>query len=152
MAIALTLSELAQWIDGDIVRGGLDLSLTGMAALDMAGPHDVSFLGNEKYRAQFLETKAAAVIVPRGVTDGPESAALVAVDNPTLAFSVVVRHFAEISRNFTPGVHPQGIRGSGGRARSGKSPRPRRSGRHGRSRRSATARKSGPTASSARMR
>lgn len=106
MALALTLSELARWIDGDIVRGGLDPSLTGMAALDAAGPHDVSFLGNEKYYNQFLETKAAAVIVPRGVTEGPENAALIAVDNPTLAFSVVVRHFAAITRAFEPGVHP----------------------------------------------
>ena len=107
MAVALKLSELAQWIDGDIVRGGLDLSLTGMAALDMAGPHDVSFLGNEKYFNQFLETKAAAVIVPRGVTEGPPDAALIAVDNPTLAFSVVVRHFAAASRAFVAGVHPK---------------------------------------------
>jgi UDP-3-O-[3-hydroxymyristoyl] glucosamine N-acyltransferase len=107
VAIALTLSELAQWIDGTIVRGGLDASLTGMAALDMAGPHDVSFLGNEKYHTQFLETQAAAVIVPRGVSDGPPNTALVAVDNPTLAFSVVVRHFAASNRNFTPGIHPQ---------------------------------------------
>ena len=107
MALALTLSELARWIDGDIVRGGLDPSLTGMAALDAAGPHDVSFLGNEKYYNQFLETKAAAVIVPRGVTEGPENAALIAVENPTLAFSVVVRHFAVIARTFTPGVHPR---------------------------------------------
>lgn len=106
MAVALTLSELARWIDGTIVRGGLDVSLTGMAALDAAGPHDVSFLGNEKYHPQFLETKAAVVIVPHGVTDGPEDTALVAVENPTLAFSTVVRHFAESSRAFTPGVHP----------------------------------------------
>ncbi len=106
MAIALTLSELARWIDGDIVRGGLDLSLTGIAALDAAGPHDVSFLGNEKYHQQFLETNAAAVIVARGVTSGPKGTALVAVDNPTLAFSVVVRHFAAATRRFTPGVHP----------------------------------------------
>ncbi|MEO7098472.1 MAG: UDP-3-O-(3-hydroxymyristoyl)glucosamine N-acyltransferase [Luteolibacter sp.] len=106
MAFALTLSELAQWIDGDIIRGGLDLSLTGMAALDAATPHDVSFLGNEKYHAQFLTTRAAAVIVPRGVTDGPENTALIAVDNPSLAFAVVVRHFAAATRKFTPGVHP----------------------------------------------
>jgi len=106
VAIALSLSELAQWIDGDIVRGGLDLSLTGMAALDMADTHDVSFLGNEKYHAHFLETKAAAVIVPRGVTGGPPGTALIAVDNPTLAFSVVVKHFAEIARKFVPGIHP----------------------------------------------
>ncbi len=105
MAIALTLSELARWIDGDIVRGELDLSLTGMAALDAAGPRDVSFLGNEKYYQQFLETKAAAVIVPRGVTSGPENAALIAVENPTLAFSVVVRHFAAAAQKFTPSIH-----------------------------------------------
>lgn len=107
MALALTLSELARWIDGDIVRGELDLSCTGMAALDAAGPLDVSFLGNEKYHSQFLQTKAGAVIVPRGVTGGPESAALVAVDNPTLAFSTVVSHFVQAGRQFVPGISPQ---------------------------------------------
>jgi len=107
LAIALTLSELARWIDGDIVRGGLDSSFTGMAALDAAGPCDVSFLGNEKYHAQFLQTKAGAVIVPRGQSGGPEGAAIIAVDNPTLAFSTVVRHFAAASRSFMPGISPQ---------------------------------------------
>ncbi len=105
--MVLTLSELAGWVDGDIVRGSNELSITGMAALDLAGLHDVSFLGNEKYYAQFLHTQAAAVIVPRGVSDGPEGTALIAVDNPTLAFSVVVRHFAAASRKFTPGIHPK---------------------------------------------
>jgi UDP-3-O-[3-hydroxymyristoyl] glucosamine N-acyltransferase len=107
LAIALTLSELARWIDGDIVRGRLHLSFKGMAALDAAGPDDVSFLGNEKYHPQFLQTKAGAVIVPRGETGGPAEAALIAVDNPTLAFSTVVRHFAEATRKFTHGISPQ---------------------------------------------
>jgi UDP-3-O-[3-hydroxymyristoyl] glucosamine N-acyltransferase len=107
LAIALTLSELARWIDGDIVRGELDLSLTGMASLDVAGAGDASFLGNEKYHQQFLQTRASAVIVPRGVTGGPEGTALIAVDNPTLAFSVVVRHFAASLRQFKPGIHPR---------------------------------------------
>ena len=107
MAFALTLSELARWVDGDIIRGELDLSLAGMAALDAAGPQDVSFLGNEKYRSQFLTTEAAAVIVPRGVADGPAGCALVAVDNPSLAFAVVVRHFAAAGKKFTPGIHPR---------------------------------------------
>jgi len=106
LAIALTLSELARWVDGDIIRGGLDLPLTGMASLEAAGPGDASFLGNEKYYNQFLQTKAAAVIVPRGVETGPEGTALIAVDNPTLAFSTVVRHFAAALRKFTPGIHP----------------------------------------------
>ena len=106
MAFALTLSELARLADGDIVRGGLDSSYTGMAALDAATPGDISFLGNEKYRAQFLATSAGAVLVPRGVTLGPETTALIAVDNPSLAFAAVVRHFAAAARPFVPGIHP----------------------------------------------
>jgi len=105
VAIALTLSDLADWVDGDIVCGAGDLSITGMAALGEAAAGDVSFLGNEKYQGQFLETHASAVIVGRGVTDGPDGTALVAVDNPTLAFSTVVRHFVAIARNFKPGIH-----------------------------------------------
>ncbi len=109
MAITLTLSELARWIDGDIVRGELDLSFSGMAALDAAGPQEVSFLGNEKYAPLFEHTKAGAVIVPHGVTHGPEATALIAVDNPTFAFSTVVRHFAAAVQAFSPGVSPHAV-------------------------------------------
>ena len=107
MAFALTLAELARLVAGDIVRDGSGTNLTGMAALDAAGPADVSFLGNEKYYAQYLQTRAGAVIVPRGLSDGPDSAALIAVENPSLAFANVVRHFAAASRKFTPGIHPR---------------------------------------------
>ncbi len=77
-----------------------------MAALDAAGPGDVSFLGNERYHGQFLQTLAGAVIVPQGEKGGPPAAALIAVENPTLAFSVVVRHFVAEARCFTAGVSP----------------------------------------------
>ncbi len=77
-----------------------------MGALDTAGSEEISFLGNEKYLPHFLTTKAGAVIVPVGYdfkTDGP---ALIAVTNPSLAFASVVRHFANQSRVFKPGIHP----------------------------------------------
>lgn len=77
-----------------------------MAALDTAGPEEISFLGNEKYLPQFLTTQAGAVLVPTGYdfkTDGP---ALIAVANPSLAFAAVVRHFANQTREFKPGIHP----------------------------------------------
>lgn len=106
MAVGLTLSELARWVDGTIVRGDPERPVTGMGALDAAGPGDVSFLGNEKYHAQFLQTRASAVLVPPGETGGPDDLALIAVANPTFAFSVVVRHFAAAIRKFTPGIHP----------------------------------------------
>ncbi|MFD0892384.1 UDP-3-O-(3-hydroxymyristoyl)glucosamine N-acyltransferase [Luteolibacter ambystomatis] len=107
MAFALSLSELAQLTGGNIVRGGLASSYSGMAALDVAGAGDISFLGNEKYRGQFLTTAAGAVIVPLGETEGPEGTALIAVENPSLAFGAVVKHFAVSGRPFQPGIHPR---------------------------------------------
>lgn len=109
MVSALKLSDLASWTSGRIVRGCPGRGFTGMAALDQAGPDDISFLGNERYRPQFAATRAGAVLVANDVTDGPADTALVAVDNPTLAFSVVVRHFARLSRRFEPGVHPAAV-------------------------------------------
>ena len=107
MAISLSLSELAARIDGNIICGEAGSLFTGMAALDAAGPGDVSFLGNEKYFPQFLATRAGAVIVPAGYdfkTDGP---ALIAVSNPSLAFAAVVRHFAQEAERFIPGIDPR---------------------------------------------
>jgi UDP-3-O-[3-hydroxymyristoyl] glucosamine N-acyltransferase len=43
--------------------------------------------------------------VPRGETRGPVTTALIAVDNPSLAFAVIVRHFADITRKLVPGIH-----------------------------------------------
>ncbi len=110
MSVALTLSELAQLVDGDIIRGGLSVSFGGIASLDEATPDDISFLGNNKYHGQFLETKAGAVIVPKGLEDGPEGVALIGAENPSYAFGLAVTHFtAAFSRRFEAGIHPQAI-------------------------------------------
>jgi UDP-3-O-[3-hydroxymyristoyl] glucosamine N-acyltransferase len=42
------------------------------------------------------------------VTEGPESSALIAADNPSFAFGLAVKHFvASLARTFTPGIHPR---------------------------------------------
>lgn len=110
LPVALNLSELARLVDGDIVRGGLDLLVDGIASLDEAGPSELSFLGNEKYRAQYLATRAGVVIVPRGVSEGPAGSALIAADNPSFAFGLAVKHFvAAVARRFSPGIHPRAV-------------------------------------------
>lgn len=109
MAAALTVSELARLVVGDVIRVGSTPVFTGLAALDSAGPADVSFLGNDKYRPAFLETRAGAVIVGRDEIGGPESAALIAADNPSLAFAAVVGYFASASAAFMAEVHPRAI-------------------------------------------
>ncbi len=80
-----------------------------MAALDSAGSEEISFLGNEKYVPQFLATKAGAVIVPAGHDFGNHSSALIEVSNPSLAFAVVVRHFASDLEHFIPGIDPHAL-------------------------------------------
>jgi UDP-3-O-[3-hydroxymyristoyl] glucosamine N-acyltransferase len=107
LAISLSLSELADRIDGKIIGGEASSLFSGMAALDTAGPQDISFLGNERYVPQFLATKAGAVIVPAGHEFGNHPSALVAVANPSLAFAEVVRHFAASAKPFEPGIHPK---------------------------------------------
>jgi UDP-3-O-[3-hydroxymyristoyl] glucosamine N-acyltransferase len=106
LATSLSLSELADRIDGTIIRGEAGSLFSGMAALDSASLEDISFLGNEKYMPQFLATKAGAVIVPTGHDFGNHPSALIAVPNPSLAFAVVVRHFANESEKFIPSTHP----------------------------------------------
>lgn len=106
MAISLSLSELADRIDGTIIRGEASSLFSGMSALDVAEPSDISFLGNEKYVPQFLATRAGAVIVPKGHEFPEGKPSLIAVSNPTLAFSAVVSHFADQERKFVPGIHP----------------------------------------------
>lgn len=111
MIVALTLSELARQVDGDIIRGELSRVIDGVASLDEACASEVSFLGNEKYKQQFLDTAAGVVIVPRGVEAGPaDGVALIAADNPSFAFGLAVKHFtAAFARSFKPGVHPRAV-------------------------------------------
>jgi UDP-3-O-[3-hydroxymyristoyl] glucosamine N-acyltransferase len=105
LAICLSLSELADRIDGAIICGEAGSLFSGIAALDTAGSEDISFLGNERYVPQFLATKAGAVIVPVGHDFGNHPSALVAVTNPSLAFATVVSFFAASAKPFEAGVH-----------------------------------------------
>lgn len=106
----LTLSELARLTDGDIVRGELSSFYDGVAALGEAQAQEISFLGNEKYRAQYLATRAGVVLVPRGLTEmPPPGTAVIAVENPSVAFEMAVRHFLAAVKVFTPGIHPRAV-------------------------------------------
>lgn len=105
------MAELAALVGGTMVRGDAAHELCGVAALGEAGPADVSFLGNEKYHAQFLTTRAGAVLVEPGVVDGPEGCGLVAVENPSLAFAAVVAHFKPARVEFRPGVDARAVLG-----------------------------------------
>ena len=106
--VELTLSELADFVDGQILRGDSELRLTGFSSLEQCAEGDVAFFALEGYRAHLQETKASAVLVYSDFEDSKVSpdVALIAVEEPTLAFSKLVEEFSPSPPQFEPGVHP----------------------------------------------
>ena len=72
--------------------------------MDEAGPDDISFLGNSRYQSQLPDTRAGAVLVPKGEWDVPEGCALIEVENPSAAFSKIIDHFQAAASHFVPGI------------------------------------------------
>jgi UDP-3-O-[3-hydroxymyristoyl] glucosamine N-acyltransferase len=102
----LTLEEILTLTGGKLIRSETRHPLLGMAALNEADATEVSFLGNEKYYQDYLETKAGVVLIPPGVPGTPADAALIEVENPSHAFGEIVKYFVKAQSGFTPGVHP----------------------------------------------
>lgn len=76
----VSLSDLIRAFGGELLGNGEQL-ITGIGTLTSAGPAEIAFLSNSKYRHQLSTTRAGAVIVgladcdatslPRIVTDNP---------------------------------------------------------------------------------
>lgn len=105
-SVELTLNEIIELTNGRVVAGESCQPFTGVASLDEAGVNQVSFLGNEKYYQDYLVTEAGVVLVPSIVEQYPPSAVVVEVENPSFAFSLVMKKLAAQQRVFKAGVHP----------------------------------------------
>jgi UDP-3-O-[3-hydroxymyristoyl] glucosamine N-acyltransferase len=104
--MALTLGELAVRF-GLELRGDPGVRLERVATLANAGPGDLSFLANPRYRAQLASTRAAAVIVPAAAV--PECpAAMLVSDNPYVAYARIASLLYP-TPPLQPGVHPSAV-------------------------------------------
>ncbi|MBM7117549.1 UDP-3-O-(3-hydroxymyristoyl)glucosamine N-acyltransferase [Archangium primigenium] len=97
------LGELATHVGGELL-GDADLLISGLNGLAEAGPGELSFYGNTRYRKQYDASRASAVLVGRDVAPR-EGVALVRVANPHLAFAQVSRLFHPVA-TFAAGVSP----------------------------------------------
>jgi UDP-3-O-[3-hydroxymyristoyl] glucosamine N-acyltransferase len=79
----MLLSELAGHI-GATLEGARETRIRGLAPIDRAGPDEVTFLANAKYRKHMSSTRAAAVIVSKDY-QGPGQR-LLRCDDPYFAF------------------------------------------------------------------
>jgi UDP-3-O-[3-hydroxymyristoyl] glucosamine N-acyltransferase len=103
----LTHSALARMVNGQLRSGDPDGLVRGMNSLDEAVAGEVSFLGNARYAGKLGKTAATALLVAEDNAAPLEGKALIVVENPTLAFSAVVRHFAMPPPVLPSGVHPR---------------------------------------------
>jgi UDP-3-O-[3-hydroxymyristoyl] glucosamine N-acyltransferase len=91
LVVHKTVGELAALVGGRAV-GDESYMIEGVTGLAEAGPRDVSFLGNPKYAALALESKAGCLFLPamaEKAPGGPRNRIL--VDDPQYAFSLVLR-------------------------------------------------------------
>lgn len=105
----VTLDQIAELVNGELV-GDPRCEISGASPLDEAAQGHVAFAEKGSGLKRVAETKASAVIVPKGFTHPGVN--LIQVDNPRLAFA---RALAMIYPPAEPGgrVHPTAVIGEG---------------------------------------
>ncbi|HZZ57028.1 MAG TPA: UDP-3-O-(3-hydroxymyristoyl)glucosamine N-acyltransferase [Opitutaceae bacterium] len=111
MEIAFAPEEIVAAVQPLELRGGTDRTITGIAGLESAGPGDISFLGNPKYKTEVARTRASVVLLPAGFEGQPQPGqCFLLVPNPSAALGVLC---ARIERSLwprpAPGIHPTAV-------------------------------------------
>jgi len=100
----MKLSDIAAKIGAELV-GDPEIEIHSIAALEDAGPGQLSFLSNTKYLQDFKATRASAVIVPTGVeSSGPS---LLRCKDSYYAFAQAMVLLHGHRRHPHVGVHPR---------------------------------------------
>jgi UDP-3-O-[3-hydroxymyristoyl] glucosamine N-acyltransferase len=105
LAVVLRLEEIVARFGGEIVGAG-DTVISRIDTLENAGPGDLAFLANPKYRHQLSTTRAAAVIMAPPAVDRPVVAIL--TSQPYLYYARVAQWLNPLPVP-EPGVHSSAV-------------------------------------------
>lgn len=109
MTKSITAKEMSDIVGGEL-NGDENVVITKVASLSEADSESISFLANQKYASQVVESDAIAVIVGKDYIDEPkEGHAIIVCENPNLAFSDAINCFAPPPIEFPPGVHSSAV-------------------------------------------
>ncbi len=112
-AAATTLGELAAALGLELRGAEAGVPVTGVATLGDAGPGQVAFLANPRYRAQLASTAAAAVVLRDADAVACTRPVLVASD-PYVAFAKIAARFERVPAR-EPGIHASAVVAPGAR-------------------------------------
>ena len=106
-----TLSEIASLLNGRLIGDGATL-IRDINNLETVKAGELTFADNPHHLARAMATQAAAVIVS-GDVHALEGKSGISVENPKLAFALVLRLFHPAAIG-APGIHPSAVVGTGG--------------------------------------
>jgi UDP-3-O-[3-hydroxymyristoyl] glucosamine N-acyltransferase len=95
VAIGKSLSELAAHVQGNVVGDG-SVVVHKVAAIDEAGPGEITFLSHPRYQKFLPQCKASAVIIGPGVAGSAHRGShnFIEAANPYLAFAKILAIFS----------------------------------------------------------
>jgi UDP-3-O-[3-hydroxymyristoyl] glucosamine N-acyltransferase len=107
MQVSFSAAEIAAITQSKASRGQTSETVRGLAGLAEAGPGDLTFLGNARYKGEVAGTRASVVLLPADFDGEPQPGQLfLLVDNPSVALARVC---GRIEQNLwprpLPGVH-----------------------------------------------
>jgi UDP-3-O-[3-hydroxymyristoyl] glucosamine N-acyltransferase len=111
MQVQFTAEEIAAIVRPKASRGATSEVIRGLASLTDAGPGELSFLGNSKYKTEVANTRASVVLLPADFAGAPAANQLyLLVDSPSVALAQVC---ARIEQALWPkpaaGVHASAV-------------------------------------------
>ena len=100
----MRVKELAQWLGGEFEGDG-EVDITGVAALESAGPSDLSFINSRK--AALQPTQAGCLIVPMDFAMSGR-AAIIRDASPRATFARAIPRLRPLLEP-APGIHPTAV-------------------------------------------
>ncbi|WP_027015813.1 UDP-3-O-(3-hydroxymyristoyl)glucosamine N-acyltransferase [Comamonas composti] len=109
--MSATLGAILDALGGELLAGQRDTSISRIAPLDSAGPGDLSFLSNPRYRLQMAASKAACVIVaPAMREEAMGRGACIVTPDPYAYFARATQWWKMHRSGPAPtGVHPSAV-------------------------------------------
>jgi UDP-3-O-[3-hydroxymyristoyl] glucosamine N-acyltransferase len=87
----MKLSEIASRLGARLENGSPDTEISGVAGIEEAGEHQLTFVANRRYAGAARTTRASAVIVSEDFPAG--ATAVLRSKNPYLAFARALKFF-----------------------------------------------------------
>ena len=108
---SLLLGHIVDALGGSLEGGARETAIARIAPLEVAGPGDLSFLSNPRYKQQLAASRAACVIVAPAMRDAALArGACIVADNPYVYFARATQLWRQCNAPARPsGVHPSAV-------------------------------------------